>query len=60
MMTEEELRKLMRELTDDQIEELMESRGGCSCHDSPPCPAHSDPLTLEEALELGFIGEVTQ
>jgi len=39
------------ELTDEQREALVELRGGCSCHISPPCGACSDPITREE-MEL--------
>jgi uncharacterized protein (DUF779 family) len=60
MTTEEKLRKIHREMPDEQRAALTEYRGGCSCHYAPPCLACSDPLTEEEALELGLIEEVAQ
>lgn len=54
-MTSEELDKV--ELTDEQEARLVEYRGGCSCHLSPPCAAHSDPLTLDEAEWLGLLDD---
>jgi len=35
-------------------EKLAEIRGGCSCHLNPPCGNHSDPITEDEAEELGW------
>ena len=40
------------DLTDHERERLVDMRGGCSCHLSPPCPAHSDPVTDAELDEL--------
>lgn len=40
------------DLTDDEVERLVEMRGGCSCHVRPPCGAHTDPVTEEELAEL--------
>jgi hypothetical protein len=34
---------------------LVEDRGGCSCHISPPCNACCEPLTLSEAESLGIV-----
>ena len=42
------------ELTDEQQEQLVEMRGGCTCFLSPPCGNHVNPLTEEEAEELGL------
>lgn len=54
-MTRQELRRVNENLSDEQREQLVEARGGCSCHRSPPCWAHSEELTEEEALDMGFI-----
>jgi hypothetical protein len=43
------------ELTDDQYQQLLDYRGPCSCHIMPPCSRCSDPITLKEAVDLGFI-----
>lgn len=45
------------ELSAEQYAKLIEHRGGCYCCISPPCSACSDPMTVEEAIELGFIDE---
>jgi hypothetical protein len=42
------------DLSDRLIDILTEHRGGCHCHSSPPCAAHSDPLTYSEMVELGW------
>lgn len=34
--------------------ELINLRGGCSCHISPPCPVCCNELTVAEAIELGI------
>lgn len=41
------------DLTDEEYEALIELRGGCSCHISPPCPAHSERISWEECEDLG-------
>lgn len=41
----------------DMYQRLRDHRGGCSCHISPPCGACSNPLTLAEAEELGWLEE---
>ena len=33
---------------------LVENRGGCRCHISPPCGACSNPISEEEMNELGY------
>jgi hypothetical protein len=33
---------------------LVENRGGCRCHISPPCSACSNPISEEEMNELGY------
>jgi len=33
---------------------LVENRGGCRCHISPPCGACSDPISEEEMNEVGY------
>lgn len=43
-------------LSDQDIERLAVLRGGCSCHISPLCRAHTDPLDAEEAEALGLLG----
>ncbi len=40
---------------DGYFRQLVEHRGGCSCHASPPCSAWCDPLTIEEAEALGWL-----
>ena len=40
------------ELNDIEQKRLVEIRGGCSCHISPPCSACSDSLTQDEVDEL--------
>lgn len=40
------------DLSDDQIAELVEMRGGCNCHIRPPCFACSEPLKAFELLDL--------
>lgn len=42
------------DLTDEEYEQLIELRGGCSCHISPPCFAHSEKLTWDECEDLGI------
>ena len=54
-MTRKELKDIHHALSDEQMEALIQYRGGCSCHMSPPCAAHEDLLTEEEAIDLGFI-----
>jgi hypothetical protein len=34
--------------------QLVENRGGCSCHISPPCGACSNPVEEEELNEVGY------
>lgn len=34
---------------------LIGYRGGCLCHVRAPCNRHSDPLTVDEAEDLGWI-----
>ncbi len=34
--------------------QLVENRGGCSCHISPPCSACSEPISEEELNEVGY------
>lgn len=46
--------KLDIELTDQQYKELVQLRGGCSCHINPPCSNCSEPITKDEAEELGI------
>lgn len=41
------------DLTDGQLRRLIELRGGCRCWMSAPCSACCDPITDEEAEELG-------
>lgn len=43
------------DLSDKQREDLVEHRGGCRCHLSPPCFACSEPITMLEADELGWL-----
>lgn len=43
------------ELSDQQYKDLVELRGGCSCHINPPCCACSDPITKTEAKTLRII-----
>jgi predicted Zn finger-like uncharacterized protein len=50
-----DLKKISENLSDEENAELLVYRGGCSCHRSPPCSAHSDPLTMTEAIVLGFV-----
>lgn len=45
------------ELSDDDLESLVKYRGGCSCHLSPPCHNHVEPVTMEEAIYLGLVEE---
>jgi hypothetical protein len=33
---------------------LVENRGGCRCHISPPCGACSNPISEEEMNEVGY------
>ena len=33
---------------------IVEARGGCSCHMSPPCSACSEPITEDELNVVGF------
>jgi hypothetical protein len=40
------------ELTDDQHAALVDLRGGCSCHISPPCFNCSEPITRVEMILL--------
>ena len=35
-------------------EQLVEKRGGCSCHLSPPCGSCSNPVSEEELNEVGY------
>lgn len=42
-------------LTEAEGLRLIELRGGCSCHISPPCYACSEPIDLEEAEILGHV-----
>jgi hypothetical protein len=55
-----DLKRIYENMTDEQGEELIALRGGCRCHINPPCSAHSDPLTMDEALELGLVEEETK
>ena len=50
-----DLKKIYENLSDEETAELLVYRGGCSCHRSPPCSAHSEPLTMVEAIALGFV-----
>ena len=34
--------------------QLLKSRGGCSCHLSPPCSNCTEPPTEEELNDVGF------
>jgi hypothetical protein len=36
---------------------LLEMRGGCSCHVSPPCGACTEPISEEELNSVGFTYE---
>lgn len=49
------LRRIAENLTDAENIDLVAYRGGCNCHRSPPCGACSNPLTLDEAIALGFV-----
>ena len=33
---------------------ILENRGGCRCHNSPPCAACSDQISEEEMKEIGY------
>lgn len=37
--------------------QIMEDRGGCTCHISPPCNACVEPITEEELNEVGYTYE---
>jgi hypothetical protein len=41
------------ELTEEQIAALRNLRG-CSCHINPPCSSCVDPITEDEAAQLGI------
>lgn len=47
------------ELDSGQYLRLVEMRGGCSCHNRPPCGACSDAPTADELEELGIDEERT-
>lgn len=57
-MNKETLKEIHQSLSDEQEKELVAYRGGCSCHISPPCHAHSEPLTEEEAEYLGLLPSI--
>lgn len=44
-----------RDLTDEQRDELVEHRGGCTCFLHPPCNACCEPIPLSEAVDLGWL-----
>lgn len=47
-------------LTDEQIEKLIELRGGCECHISAPCSACTDIPTDAELFEIAAYCELPQ
>lgn len=47
--------KIEADMSDEQRTALIEHRGGCSCHLSPPCFSCSEPVTMVEADELGWL-----
>ena len=53
----ERIDRIAENLSDEQVLELVNHRGGCRCCISPPCPAHCDPLTIPEAKHLGWWDE---
>lgn len=53
-VTFDEVAKRLPEDTD-MLLELIDHRGGCACFVSPPCSACSEPLTVDEAIELGWM-----
>ncbi len=53
-ISDEELEKIDRGLTDDQWDRLLEYRGGCHCGSTGMCSNCGNPLNEKEAYELGF------
>lgn len=51
-MTLDELNEVI--VDRDEFHRLLDLRGGCRCYDNPPCLACSEPITEDEAEELGF------
>ncbi|MHB8915386.1 MAG: hypothetical protein ACYC4K_06190 [Thiobacillus sp.] len=47
-------------LTNEQIDKLIELRGGCLCHVSPPCSACTELPTDAELLAIGAYCELPQ
>ena len=47
-------------LTDEQINKLIELRNGCECHISAPCSACTDIPTDEELLAIGAYCELPE
>ncbi len=56
LISDEEIDRLVMKVEGDEdlIRDLIALRGGCSCHISPPCRACCDPLTVDEAINLGI------
>jgi len=54
-----ELEELEEKVANDDglYAELVDLRGGCSCHVNAPCPACCNPLTAGEAISLGLYTE---
>lgn len=49
---------LVNGMTSGDHRALMEHRGGCSCpNGNPPCSACVEPLSWDEAMELGWLEE---
>lgn len=55
-ISDEEMDRLIKKVEGDEnlIRDLISLRGGCSCHISPPCHACANPLTVDEAIDLGI------
>lgn len=56
LISDDEMDRLIMKLEGDEdlFRDLIRLRGGCSCHISPPCNACCDPLTIDEAIDLGI------
>lgn len=48
------LDRIDENLTDAERVRLVDMRGGCSCHISPPCFRCTEPMTMAEAEDLGL------
>jgi hypothetical protein len=50
--------RIAEDMSDEQRTQLVEYRGGCSCHISPPCSACCEPVRLNEADDLGWFDDL--